>query len=140
VGCNSKFQIPIARLQLFTIQELPQGLGFCLFWRRVRDYSVIPVGEASKQTKACCFPLRSKQQAFLRNRPFETHAELRFKVASAKKPDFAMQNQAFVCFGGELGIRTPGPVTDNSFQDCRNRPLCQLSICENRHLSVFCQI
>jgi hypothetical protein len=30
-------------------------------------------------------------------------------------------------FGGELGIRTPGPVTDNSFQDCRNRPLCQLS-------------
>ena len=34
-------------------------------------------------------------------------------------------NRAF--FGGELGIRTPGPVTDNSFQDCRNRPLCQLS-------------
>jgi hypothetical protein len=30
-------------------------------------------------------------------------------------------------FGGELGIRTPGPVTVNSFQDCRNRPLCQLS-------------
>ena len=32
-----------------------------------------------------------------------------------------------VCFGGERGIRTPGPVTVNSFQDCRNRPLCQLS-------------
>lgn len=30
-------------------------------------------------------------------------------------------------FSGELGIRTPGPVTVNSFQDCRNRPLCQLS-------------
>jgi hypothetical protein len=28
---------------------------------------------------------------------------------------------------GELGIRTPGPVTVNSFQDCRIRPLCQLS-------------
>ncbi|GEP90751.1 hypothetical protein CTE07_23960 [Chitinophaga terrae (ex Kim and Jung 2007)] len=28
---------------------------------------------------------------------------------------------------GESGIRTPGPVTVNSFQDCRNRPLCQLS-------------
>ena len=28
---------------------------------------------------------------------------------------------------GERGIRTPGPVTVNSFQDCRNRPLCQLS-------------
>ncbi|WP_221630289.1 hypothetical protein, partial [Chryseobacterium lactis] len=26
------------------------------------------------------------------------------------------------------GIRTPGPVTVNSFQDCRNRPLCQLSL------------
>lgn len=33
-------------------------------------------------------------------------------------------------FGGELGIRTPGPVTVNSFQDCRNRPLCQLSGCK----------
>ena len=36
-----------------------------------------------------------------------------------------------MCFGcspsGELGIRTPGPVTVNSFQDCRNRPLCQFS-------------
>jgi hypothetical protein len=32
--------------------------------------------------------------------------------------------------GGELGIRTPGPVTVNSFQDCRNRPLCQLSGCK----------
>ena len=29
---------------------------------------------------------------------------------------------------GERGIRTPGPVKVNSFQDCRNRPLCHLSI------------
>jgi hypothetical protein len=29
--------------------------------------------------------------------------------------------------GGERGIRTPGGVTLNSFQDCRNRPLCHLS-------------
>jgi hypothetical protein len=28
---------------------------------------------------------------------------------------------------GEGGIRTPGSVTFNSFQDCRNRPLCHLS-------------
>ena len=35
--------------------------------------------------------------------------------------------QFVVIFSGELGIRTPGPVTVNSFQDCRNRPLCQLS-------------
>lgn len=29
---------------------------------------------------------------------------------------------------GEGGIRTPGPVTVNSFQDYRNRPLCHLSL------------
>jgi site-specific DNA recombinase len=29
--------------------------------------------------------------------------------------------------GGERGIRTPGPVTVNSFQDCRIRPLCHFS-------------
>src|SRR5690606_8614397 len=28
---------------------------------------------------------------------------------------------------GERGIRTPGGVTLNSFQDCRNRPLCHFS-------------
>ena len=28
---------------------------------------------------------------------------------------------------GERGIRTPGPVKINSFQDCRIRPLCHLS-------------
>jgi hypothetical protein len=33
---------------------------------------------------------------------------------------------------GERGIRTPGPVTVNSFQDCRNRPLCQLSAAKVR--------
>ena len=30
-------------------------------------------------------------------------------------------------FGGERGIRTPGPFTVNGFQDRRNRPLCHLS-------------
>jgi hypothetical protein len=40
-------------------------------------------------------------------------------------------------FGGELGIRTPGPVTVNSFQDCRNRPLCQLSIAKVSLRSLF---
>ncbi len=29
---------------------------------------------------------------------------------------------------GERGIRTPGPVTVNGFQDRRIRPLCHLSI------------
>ena len=39
----------------------------------------------------------------------------------------APTDRAFACCGGR-GIRTPGPVTVNSFQDCRNRPLCQLSL------------
>ena len=39
----------------------------------------------------------------------------------------ARLRQALNLICGELGIRTPGPVTVNSFQDCRNRPLCQLS-------------
>ena len=33
----------------------------------------------------------------------------------------------FEAFRGERGIRTPGGVTLNSFQDCRIRPLCHLS-------------
>jgi hypothetical protein len=31
-------------------------------------------------------------------------------------------------FSGERGIRTPGGVTLNSFQDCRIRPLCHFSL------------
>jgi hypothetical protein len=41
-----------------------------------------------------------------------------------KKPRF---QRGFLCFGGERGIRTPGGVTLNSFQDCRIRPLCHFS-------------
>ena len=32
---------------------------------------------------------------------------------------------------GERGIRTPGGVTLNSFQDCRIRPLCHFSMGAN---------
>jgi hypothetical protein len=46
-----------------------------------------------------------------------------------RKPTVA---KAMVGESGELGIRTPGPVTVNSFQDCRNRPLCQLSAAKIR--------
>ncbi len=44
--------------------------------------------------------------------------------------------QRFLSFciatGGERGIRTPGPLTVNGFQDRRNRPLCQLSAAKVR--------
>ena len=33
----------------------------------------------------------------------------------------------FSVYCGEGGIRTPGPVTVNGFQDRRDRPLCHLS-------------
>ena len=33
----------------------------------------------------------------------------------------------YTVLGGERGIRTPGGVTLNGFQDRRNRPLCHLS-------------
>jgi site-specific DNA recombinase len=39
-------------------------------------------------------------------------------------------NTAFLNFktsSGERGIRTPGGITLNGFQDRRNRPLCHLS-------------
>ena len=35
-------------------------------------------------------------------------------------------------FSGERGIRTPGPVTVNGFQDRRIRPLCHLSAAKVR--------
>ncbi len=37
--------------------------------------------------------------------------------------------------GGEIGIRTPGTSRFNSFQDCRNRPLCHFS--RGRKISIF---
>ena len=44
-----------------------------------------------------------------------------------KKRKPAEFQRVFLCSGGEGGIRTPGGVTLNGFQDRRNRPLCHLS-------------
>ena len=41
--------------------------------------------------------------------------------------------------GGERGIRTPGGVTLNGFQDRRNRPLCHLSNGVCLHLTGWCR-
>jgi hypothetical protein len=46
-----------------------------------------------------------------------------------KKPTVA---KALVGVGGERGIRTPGPLTVNGFQDRRIRPLCHLSAAKVR--------
>ena len=43
----------------------------------------------------------------------------------------------WVFFCGERGIRTPGGVTLNSFQDCRIRPLCHFSYAVANIHSLF---
>ena len=53
---------------------------------------------------------------------------LEFAQASLAHPQIKnapVGGMGLVC--GERGIRTPGPVTVNGFQDRRNRPLCHLS-------------
>ena len=57
-------------------------------------------------------------------------------VQKTKKPrKYVVLNS----FGGERGIRTPGPVTVNSFQDYRNRPLCHLSAANVGREKQFCK-
>jgi hypothetical protein len=68
-------------------------------------------------------------------------------VWETKKPfksyDLKGFNSICISTGGERGIRTPGPVTVNSFQDCRIRPLCHFSslnlhFCkENANIETF---
>jgi hypothetical protein len=52
-------------------------------------------------------------------------------IVKKQKPRKSLDLQGFdtICFSarGESRIRTHGPVTVNSFQDCRIRPLCHLS-------------
>ena len=55
---------------------------------------------------------------------FQELAQVSLAHFETKKPRFIV---VFGLVGGERGIRTPGPVTVNSFQDYRNRPLCHLS-------------
>jgi hypothetical protein len=51
-------------------------------------------------------------------------ADLSAEAHQIEKPTCA---KASVGEGGERGIRTPGSLTFNGFQDRRNRPLCHLS-------------
>ena len=58
---------------------------------------------------------------FSRARPYRSEL---LTVLHEKSPAQSAELQ-FVC--GERGIRTPGPVKINGFQDRRIRPLCHLS-------------
>ncbi len=56
-------------------------------------------------------------------------------LTAGNKKSFTMC-EAFLC--GGRGIRTPGGVTLNSFQDCRIRPLCHSSFAGANIGSFFC--
>ena len=43
----------------------------------------------------------------------------------------------YKAYCGERGIRTPGGVTLNSFQDCRIRPLCHFSNSGGKYKTLF---
>ena len=53
---------------------------------------------------------------------------------------YTLFEQLRTVFSGERGIRTPGPVTVNGFQDRRIRPLCHLSGCKIIALRSNCKI
>jgi hypothetical protein len=54
---------------------------------------------------------------------------LPFKVAyTIFVPCTCTYRGLFFLLSGEIGIRTPGTSRFNSFQDCRNRPLCHFSV------------
>jgi hypothetical protein len=56
---------------------------------------------------------------------------MNFEVGNKRKThqmrDLMRYDEMWYSKCGEGGIRTPGPVTVNGFQDRRNRPLCHLS-------------
>ena len=53
-----------------------------------------------------------------------------------KKSVYNIGFTRFNIFGGERGIRTPGPVTVNGFQDRRDRPLCHSSGAKIRNFTA----
>ncbi len=59
------------------------------------------------------------------NRQLSIGGTLKREKEGNKKSSF-INEAAFR--SGKTGIRTPGPVTVNSFQDCRIKPLCHLSV------------
>ena len=63
----------------------------------------------------------------------KNHAEVRYRKFKIKNPQCSLR----VLLCGERGIRTPGGVTLNSFQDCRIRPLCHFSLADANIRSFF---
>ena len=62
---------------------------------------------------------------------YKTH----YKLSPKNKPPLIVG--VYKGLSGERGIRTPGGVTLNSFQDCRIRPLCHSSNNGCKYMFVF---
>ncbi len=73
------------------------------FWGRVKKYSVTVL--ITEQTRGL--------ESFINALAAENKKTRKRKLTGLER--------------GERGIRTPGGVTLNSFQDCRIRPLCHFS-------------
>ena len=58
---------------------------------------------------------------------FYIEPRLSIKEGKSKKKRVCKSLIYKLLTSGETGIRTPGSVTFNGFQDRRNRPLCHLS-------------
>ena len=56
-----------------------------------------------------------------------TFSESKEQKKVCKSTTYTLFEQLRTVLSGERGIRTPGPVTVNGFQDRRIRPLCHLS-------------
>ena len=56
-----------------------------------------------------------------------TFSESKEQKKVCKSTTYTLFEQLRTVLSGERGIRTPGGLTLNGFQDRRNRPLCHLS-------------
>ena len=66
-----------------------------------------------------------------------TFSESKEQKKVCKSTTYTLFEQLRTVLSGERGIRTPGPVTVNGFQDRRIRPLCHLSTAKVRFDSYF---
>ena len=77
-------------------------------WTKPLKIPVHRIGHSNALKKGCFCLIRGKEK---------TLTSLKIRV---------LRHFAY-CFGGERGIRTPGPSQANGFQDRRDRPLCHFS-------------
>ncbi len=68
-----------------------------------------------------------------------TFSESKEQKKVCKSTTYTLFEQLRTVLSGERGIRTPGPVTVNGFQDRRIRPLCHLSLrgCKYNYKKIY---